>query len=191
MGLAPLLETLAKSIKNIASRTAAETPRAEVHAHFERVRVAAAQLERALNGLRNADKWMNVYEIDALHSMRQTLPDAVAACNSASDRMRKHRRSAGPAARVVCARIVIEIWALIRGKPPRGPHSPELYEICEEYWRECGMPPIGKTGDPGNWRRPLTRALSDWRASQSFITREALERAMVQNRPEKIGNAVP
>jgi hypothetical protein len=38
--------------------------------------------------------------------------------------------------RKVCAAVVVEAWALIRGKAQ--PRSNRLYHACNEYWQACG-----------------------------------------------------
>jgi hypothetical protein len=56
--------------------------------------------------------------------------------------------------RQVCAAVVVEAWRHIHGKPE--PHSPRLWEACNEYWRACGGEYRG--ADVDTWRRDAEHA---------------------------------
>jgi hypothetical protein len=69
----------------------------------------------------------------------------------------KSKRTGRPpdVGREVCAAVMIEAWKAARGSDAK-PHSLEFREACGEYWKACGG---GDSGDPENWRRPITAAL--------------------------------
>jgi hypothetical protein len=62
--------------------------------------------------------------------------------------------------RLICAVIVVELWAAVRGKAPSA-NNPKAQEACRGYWIACGCEPI-KTG----WKRTIDAArlspLRDW-----------------------------
>jgi hypothetical protein len=88
------------------------------------------------------------------------------------------RRYIGRNPREICALVVIEAWTLVHGEPP-GAH--DVQGICDTYWRACGIAPIGKRGDPENWRRTISAALQDNSAMRQRI-RNQLQRRVVQDR---------
>jgi hypothetical protein len=54
--------------------------------------------------------------------------------------MNQPPRKGGPrpsVPRQLCAAVIVEAWALIRGKAQ--PRSNRLYRACNEYWRACGQ----------------------------------------------------
>ena len=194
--LTQALGRLAGQLSIIASNAESDPLRAEVHARFQRVKDATAKMERALDGIRDAILWMTFEEMEALDSARQALRAAAQATDSASNRiprgsgMNRASRLGGLNSRESCAVVVVEAWELMRGNSPRGPNNPQLQEICDEYWRACGMPPIGETGEPSNWRRPLMKALSNNSAFRQFV-RDELSRGLVRNPAKNIGDPVP
>ena len=58
--------------------------------------------------------------------------------------------------REFCAQVILEAWKQCRGKVQ--PHSQQLREACEEYWKAWKGKPVGKAGDVENWRRTIERA---------------------------------
>jgi hypothetical protein len=167
----------------------------EVRSRFLRVQVAASEMDRALNGIRDGLLWMTPKDIGDFPAIRQALRKAVEMSDRALKSIpsgggrKRVRRLAGPIAQVTCAIVVIEAWTALHGKP-RGGHNDSIGEICEKYWCACGGPRTGKHGDPGNWRRPMKKALADQSALRRYVHSE-LQRWTGQNPPENIGNSVP
>jgi hypothetical protein len=56
--------------------------------------------------------------------------------------------------RKVCAAVVVEAWALLRGKAQ--PRSPKLYNACNEYWQACGHKYRSES-----WRKDVEDAISE------------------------------
>jgi hypothetical protein len=54
---------------------------------------------------------------------------------------------------VICALIVIEAWAAVKGNAP-GHNDEDLRETCEQYWRASA----GKAGGVSRWDRHITKA---------------------------------
>jgi hypothetical protein len=74
------------------------------------------------------------------------------------DRAKAKPKTGRPASfeREICAQVVLEAWKQCRGKTE--PHSQQLREACEEYWKAWKGKPVGKAGDVENWRRTIERA---------------------------------
>jgi hypothetical protein len=192
--LTPALKKLAYTVAMTGHTQENDPSCKEVRSRFLRVKAAASEMERALDGVGEGWLWSNSKDSYDLRAIRPALGKAVeisdAALKNIPSRGRKRaRRVGGPSARVTCAIVVIEAWTALHGKP-RGAHNDSIGAICEKYWRACGGDRTGKVGDPGNWRRPMKEAFADQSASRRYIHSE-LQRWTGQNPPENIGDSVP
>jgi hypothetical protein len=76
-------------------------------------------------------------------------------------RMKARRVKRPYVQRRVCAAVVVEVWASVRGNVE--PRSIELFQACDDYWRACGNEDRGQ--DVENWRRDVAHAIAepqDW-----------------------------
>jgi hypothetical protein len=157
----------------------------DVRIDYQRAKKAAVAMERAIDCVWNRFYWLPVDEMDKLSAARDAARAVAELVDKASNRIpragrKRARRIAGPNPRELCALIIIEAWTLVHGKPP-GAHNLRVQGICDAYWRACGQAPIGKQGDPENWRRTMGAALKDNSPMRRSI-RNQLQRKMVQNR---------
>jgi hypothetical protein len=163
---------LEKVLRQLASevgkeiRFAKSTPlRAQVRSDLKRLKAETKRFESALNRVPLLE--LPSSEIDCLPQARQTIHDIKALCDAT---LSIHSAKGGvrkKPGRVTCAMIVIEAWAYVRGDLP-GSNNREVQEICDDYWGACGYETIGQ-GDPGNWRRTVTDALSKQGAMRRYI----------------------
>jgi excisionase family DNA binding protein len=166
--LVQALSDLAWNVAGAGLSEAGDPSRAELRSRFHRVRVAADNLERALDAIGDGRRWMTLTDLGSLRTARGGIRTAVEFCDRTLKRIPsgggrgRARRQAGPTARVICAIIIAEAWTTVHGQL-RGGHNERIGEICMTYWLACGGPPIGKAskgGGPNNWRRSVKRALN-------------------------------
>jgi hypothetical protein len=164
-GLEKVLRQLASDVgKQI--RFAESTPvRAQVRSDVKRLKAETKRFETALNRIPLME--LPVSKIECLPQARQTIHDIIELCDAT---LSKHSAKGGmrkKPGRVTCATIVIEAWACVRGDLPGG-NNKDVQEICDDYWRACGHETVGQ-GDPGNWRRTVTEALSKQSQMRRYI----------------------
>jgi len=142
--------------------------RAEIRSDVKRLKAETKRFENALKRIPLME--LPCTEIDCLPQARQTIKDINALCDMT---LSKHSAKGGATkkpGRIICAMIVIEAWAFVRGGPP-GANNRIAHEICDDYWRACGYETVGQ-GHPGNWRRTLTEALSKQSPMRRYIRGE-------------------
>jgi hypothetical protein len=166
-----VLQQLASQVE-IEIRNAEFVPlRAEVRSDVKQLKAETKRFENALNRVsRRSFMQLPVSKLEYLSQARQTIDDITALCDvtlSIHSSKGGVRKKPG---RVTCAMIVVEGWAFVRGDPPGG-NNRDVQEICDDYWRACGYETIGQ-GDPGNWRRTVTEALSNQGAMRRYIRYE-------------------
>lgn len=111
-------------------------------------------------------KWLPIFENLPLGMQS---PDASAAL-AILPRIRELLDPIGPKKRgrpldvrkIICASVMIEICTIVHKNAPA--RSERLQDACDMYWRAGGGEAIGGYDAPGNWRRPLARALKQERA---------------------------
>jgi hypothetical protein len=128
----------------------------DVRNSFNVLKSEAQRFEKALSNISMLD--VPAYAIERLPVARKAVREVSTLCDEALSDTSVKRGAPKKPGRVTCALIVIEAWAFAHGRLP-GANNPKTQEACEEYWRASGGPPIGKEGDPSNWRKtvkPLT-----------------------------------
>jgi len=164
-GLEKALRQLASEVRK-EIRSAKFTPlRAQVRNHVKRLKAETKRFETALNRIPLME--LPVSDIDCLPQARQTIHDIKTLCDTM---LSMHSAKGGvrkKPGRVTCAMIVIEAWACVRGDLPGG-NNKDVQQVCDDYWRSCGHETVGQ-GDPGNWRRTVTEALSKQSAMRRYI----------------------
>ena len=197
--LVQALEELARQVAIAGLSEEGDPKRAELRSRFVRVKTAAKKMDHTLDAIHDGFLWMTFDDLDNRRTIRGALRTATELCDRVLKKIparggrTRARRQAGPTARVICAFIVIEAWAIVHGKPLRGGHNGRIGEICMKYWRACGGPAIGKGSKgegPNNWRRPMEEAHSDKSALREYV-RSELRRGAAQNSPKNIGDFVP
>lgn len=156
--------------------------RSDARNNFTLLKGEAQRFEKALNKISLLDVPANA--IECLPRARKSMREVSALCDVALSNVSAKPGAPKRPGRVTCALIVIEAWAFARGKPP-GANSPKAQEACEDYWRACGNRPIGKEGDPGNWRRTVKDALADRSAFRRYIRDEI--RLEAERRSSELG----
>jgi hypothetical protein len=163
---------LEKMLRQLASdvekeiRFAKSTPlRAEVRSDVKRLKAETKRFETALNRIPLME--LPISDIEYLPQAWQTIHGIIELC----DRMLSMHSAKGGVrkkpGRVTCAMLVIEAWSLVRGDLP-GANNRDVQEICDDYWCACGHGAVGQ-GDPSNWRRTVTEALSNQGAMRRYI----------------------
>jgi hypothetical protein len=184
--LAVKLEELGVLVEEHQEMAKADPLARDVRADFQRAKKAAVTMERAIDRVWNRLWWLSFDELDKLSTARKVMRDAAELTDKASARIPccgRARRTAGPKPRELSALIVIEARTLVQGKPPNA-HDVRVQEICDTYWRACGLGAIGKRGDPENWGQTMEADLKDNSALRQLI-RDQLQRKMVQNQSER------
>jgi hypothetical protein len=163
---------LEKVLRQLASnvvkeiRIAKSTPlRAQVRNDVKRLKAETRRFETALNRIPLMELPMS--EIECLSTARQTIDDIKILCDTM---LSMHSTKGGmrkKPGRVTCATIVIEAWACVWGDLPGG-NNKDVQQVCDDYWRACGHETVGQ-GDPGNWRRTVTEALSKQSQMRRYI----------------------
>jgi hypothetical protein len=165
------LEELAVNVKNEIHNAKFVSLRTDVRGDVKRLKADARRFEIALNNVSKRILDLPAREIDCLPKARQAMRDVVALCDKTlSTTSAKGGRSKAPG-RVTSALIVIEAWVIVHQEAP-GANNVDAQEVCDDYWRACGGQPIGKEGDPSNWRRPMIDALSSQGALRRYIRDE-------------------
>jgi hypothetical protein len=164
-GLEKVLRQLASDVgKEI--RFAKSTPlRAQVRSDVKRLKAETKRFETALNRIPLME--LPISKIECLPQARQTIHDIIELCDAT---LSKHSAKGGmrkKPGRVTCATIVIEAWTCVRGDLPGG-NNKDVQQVCDGYWRACGHETV-RQGDPGNWRRTVTEALSKQSQMRRYI----------------------
>ncbi|HYV72275.1 MAG TPA: hypothetical protein VE970_19510 [Pseudolabrys sp.] len=141
----------------------------DVRDNFRLLKGEAQRFEKALGRISLLD--VPASAIECLPDARKTTRDISALCDKALSNISVKRGAPKRPGRVTCALIIIEAWDFERGRLP-GANSPKAQEACADYWRANGGLPVGKEGDPGNWRSTLKEALADRSAFRRYIRDE-------------------
>jgi hypothetical protein len=166
---------LEKALRELASQVEIEIRNAKSRPLRAEVRNDVKRLKAETKRFENALKRMPLLElpsrgIECLSTARQTIHDVSAFCDTALSITSAKGGVTKKPGRITCAMIVIEAWAFVRGDPP-GANNRGVQEICNDYWCACGYGTIGE-GDPSNWRRTVTEALSNQGAMRRYIRYE-------------------
>src|SRR5262249_7333392 len=159
--LEKVFQHLAPNIKTEINNAKFVPLRAEVRNDVKRLKAETKRFETALNRVFERRLWGLPIEVDVLGCLfpaRQTIQDIIALCDTTLSITSAKGGVTKKPGRIICAMIVIEAWIFARDGSP-GANNRIVQEICDDYWRACGYKTIGK-GDPGNWRRTVTEALS-------------------------------
>jgi hypothetical protein len=149
---------------------------------FKLLKNEAQRFEKALSKISLLD--VPASAIECLPVARKAVREVSALCDKALSNISVKRGAPKRPGRGTCALIVIEAWTFARGRLP-GANNPKTQEACEDYWRASGGPPIGKEGDPGNWRKTLKEALADRSAFRRYIRDEI--RLEAERRSSELG----
>jgi hypothetical protein len=159
--LATVLAQLAANVKTHIHNASVIPRRSDVRADVEALKAKAEALEKALSRISKGFRFLHLPLVatEIVPRARETTSNVIGFCDKALANISVKRGAPKKPGRVVCALIVIEAWAWAHGKAPHGAHSPKALEACEDFWRACGGPPIGR-GDPDNWREAFKAALA-------------------------------
>ena len=163
--LEKVLRQLASDVKK-EIRIAKSTPlRAQVRNDVKRLRAETRRFDTALKRIPLME--LPFSDIECLPQARQTIDDIKTLCDTMLSMHSAKGGARKKPGRVTCATIVIEAWACVRGDLPGG-NNKDVQQVCDDYWRACGYETLGQ-GDPGNWRRTVTEALSKKSAMRRYI----------------------
>ena len=152
------LQKLASNVETDIHNAKFVPVRAEVRDDLKQLKAETKRFENALNRVSQRLVDLPTTAIECLPLARQTIHEIIALCDGALSVTSAKGGATKKPGRIICALIVIEAWAFVRGDPP-GANNEPVQEICDAYWCACGQEAIG-SGDPSNWRRSVTEALS-------------------------------
>jgi hypothetical protein len=144
--------------------------RSEVRKEISQLHKKTREFEIALNRVSKSLLDLPSNAGECLLTARQAIQAISLLCNDTLSSIPAKGGVSRKPGRLICAMIVIEAWAFAKGKTPGTNET--VCKICNDYWRACGGAPIGREGDPANWRRSTRGALLDQSAMRRYIQNE-------------------
>ena len=163
------LQELAATVVQRAIHNASQfvSRRADIRSDIKRLKAEARRFETALRRISAHILDMPPPDAELLEAKR-SVGQIARWCDATLSAVPGRGGAPKRPGRVACAMIVIEAWAVVRGRTP-GANNKHVQEVCDDYWCACGCKSLG---DPGNWRRSMAAALKNKSQLRRYIIRE-------------------
>jgi hypothetical protein len=169
---------LERALRGLASQVHNDIHNANFVVPRSEVRKAVNDLKANAQGFNKALDRMGLFHLFHLplhdfRNARKATQNVIKWCDQGLSMVSGKGGTRKQPGRAMCALIVIEAWTLTKGKAP-GANNHTVLAICDEYWRACENKPIGKYGDPRNWRTSMADALASRDRLRHLIRDEIL-----------------
>jgi hypothetical protein len=152
------LEELSVEVMNDIRLHAVLYPRpSDVRCRTEFLRESAIQFKEAFNGLSEI-RWRlpSTKDLKYIRVAKRAADKIIELCDLTLEINPVKPGAPSQQGRVMCAVIVVEAWAAVRGRLP-GANNLDAQDACDRYWNACGCEPIRKD-KPADWNWSIAAA---------------------------------